>query len=544
MVQMSMSSCKVSIYIQNVNILLLFLAEIVILCQFLRYSSVNGNNQNNRNTEAERHLFNRILKYTGVFGGVQGISMLVTLILTKVKSVLLGPVGYGITENLNRSADLIRNSTNLGLATVAVPEISRGTNETGESVLQDKIMLTRSWALLTAIIGMIVCVALAPLLSRWAFGGDRSYTFSFVALSMAVAAAAVTGGETAVLRGTGMLRQIALSQLFIGVVSLCVSVPLYWFLRFDGIVPALVLSSLGSTGVTCFYSCRRFPYKVHPFRWGLLREGTGMIGFGLFFTVAAFLSAWAWSFIARYLTEQGGTELTGSYSAGYMLVTYLTTLLLSVTDSEYYPRLSAAGDDLDEAHRIMNNQVLAMCMLAAPLVILFMLCVPIVVLIVLEYEKFQASIVLAQMAVVGLFFKSVYQPISYLVLARSDSKIYVIQEAACYILLIISVVLGYRSAGIIGLGVSFAVWELLYLVMVLVISRVRYGFRMTSSVVSNFLIQGVLVILTAACVLMGSRIWQICSIVLCVASMSLSLRFFLTHTTFLSVISSKLFRKS
>ena len=79
-------------------------------------------NQENRNGEAERRLFDRILKYTGVFGSVQGVSMVVTLVINMVKSRLLGPAGYGITESLNRTTDLVKNSTNLGITTVAVPE--------------------------------------------------------------------------------------------------------------------------------------------------------------------------------------------------------------------------------------------------------------------------------------------------------------------------------------------------------------------------------------------------------------------------------------
>ena len=69
-------------------------------------------------------IYDRIVKYTGLFGGVQAIS----LILAKIKSVLLGPVGYGISENLNRATDLVKSSTNLGITTVAVPEISQSSS--------------------------------------------------------------------------------------------------------------------------------------------------------------------------------------------------------------------------------------------------------------------------------------------------------------------------------------------------------------------------------------------------------------------------------
>lgn len=494
--------------------------------------------------ESERHLFDRILKYTGVFGSVQGLSILVNMVLTKVKSVWLGPEGSGITESLNRTTDLVRNSTNLGISMVAVPEISNFAGSSDQDGLADRIMLTRSWALLTSVIGVAVCLLLAPLLSRYAFDGDRGYSFSFMILSAAVAASAVTGGETAILRGTGMLRQIALSQLLAGVLSLCISVPLFWFLRYDGIVPALALTALATMVVTCFYSIRAFPYRARPFDLKYLKKGLGMIGFGLFFTITAFLGAWAWSFIARYLTVEGGPGLTGTYSTGYMLVTHLTTLLLSVTDSEYYPRLSAAGNDLPGAHSLMNSQSLAMCMLAAPLVILFMICVPVLVFVVLEYEKFYASIALAQMAVIGLFFKATYQPIAYLVLARSDSKIYLLQEVLCYILLVICVITGYNLAGSMGIGISLAAWELLYFLIVLIIGWLRYGFVMSAQLVRNFFVQGVIIGLAAVCIVWDFKWSFALSVVLCVASAAVSLSFFSSHTSFLPSLFSRFTRRS
>lgn len=504
---------------------------------------MNSTNQTKNSTESDKNLFDRILKYTGVFGGVQGVNVLITMVLNIVKSRWLGPVGYGITESLNRNLEPVRSSTNLGIATVAVPVISHAADDSPTAGLERKILLTRSWALLTAILGMIVCLLLAPYLSMRAFDGDRGYAGSFMILSMSVAAAAVTNGETAILKGTGMLRQIALSRLLTGAVSLCVSVPLYWFLRIDGIVLALALSVIGSLCVTCCYSVRRFPYRVRPFCWSLLREGTGMIGFGLFFTVTAFLASLAWQYITNYIQKEGGEAVLGVYSAGYMLVTYFTDLFMAVVESEYFPRLSAAGDDMTRSHSLMNNQSLAMSMLSAPLVILFMLVVPIMVMVVLGYGKFHDSIILAQLAIIGLYFKSVYQPIAFLVTARSDSKVYMIQESLCYILLIICIVTGYKAAGVKGIGAAFAAWELSYLLLVLFISRIRYGFRMDSVLVRNFLILGLVVAVAAAAVIAGGYAGYAVCAAMCVVSAVLSLRFFNRHTTLIPGIVSKFSRK-
>ena len=264
-----------------------------------------------------------------------------------------------------------------------------------------------------------------------------------------------------------------------------------------------------------------------------------MIGFGIYLTVTAFLGAWAWSYIARYLTTQGGAELTGSYSAGYMLVTYLATLLQAVTDSEYYPRLSATGNNLPQSHNLMSSQAMAMCMLAGPVVILFMLCLPAVVYVVLDYDKFQGAIMVAQVAVAGLFFKSVSQPVAYLVLARSDSRIYILQETICNAFLVLCVVVGYSNWGLLGLGLSLAVWELIYLVLVLVVSRLRYGYVMSAELVRSFLVQGAFVVLAVTCLCIGQRIWLPGGILMFLASAAVSVRFFSRHTSFFQTILSK-----
>ena len=107
----------------------------------------------------------------------------------------------------------------------------------------------------------------------------------------------------------------------------------------------------------------------------------------------------------------------------------------------------------------------------------------------------------------------------------------------------ISVTAGYRYLGIIGLGLSLAAWELVYLLLALLISRLRYGYVMSSELVRNFLAQGALVALTALCVYEGGRVWFIAGVVICVLSVAFSLHFFSTRTTFIQTLISKVLRR-
>ncbi|MCQ2125844.1 MAG: oligosaccharide flippase family protein [Bacteroidaceae bacterium] len=450
-------------------------------------------------------LSSRILKYTAVFGSVQGVAMLCTLVLNKVKAKLLGSAGFGLAEGFNRSTELVRSSTGLGVGSTAVQQVSLYSDSPEE--LDSMVLVTRSWALLTAMVGMLLCLVLSGALSRWAFKDDSSFAPQFMMMSLSVAASAVSGGEMAILKGTGRLRHVALSQLFAAVFSLLLSVPLYWLLGLDGVAPALALSALGTLAVTCFFSFKAFPYRVRPFSGAVLKRGFGMIGFGIFFTIAAFLSSWAWSFLARYLYVHGGEELTGTYSAGWMLVTYMTTLLLTVNDSEYYPRLSAASGNQVEMNRIAACQSQTMLMLASPLVMAFIVGMPLVVLVVLDSVKFSESVALAQLAVIGLLFKSAYQPVAYMALAKLDGKIYVAQELACYLMLIGCVLPGYSLGGLTGVGLGLAVWELLYLVMILIVAGLRFRFVPPVPLVRRFVIQLALTCVCAAgCVVVRGAI--------------------------------------
>ena len=62
------------------------------------------------------------------------------------------------------------------------------------------VKVVRAWSLLTALLGMLVCMVLGPILSSTTFAwGD--HTLHFILLAPAVGMLAITGGETAILKG-------------------------------------------------------------------------------------------------------------------------------------------------------------------------------------------------------------------------------------------------------------------------------------------------------------------------------------------------------
>ena len=59
--------------------------------------------------------YSHILKYTGVFGGVQGLSVLVGIVRNKLVAMILGPNGMGLmslfTSTIKLISDLCTNAS-------------------------------------------------------------------------------------------------------------------------------------------------------------------------------------------------------------------------------------------------------------------------------------------------------------------------------------------------------------------------------------------------------------------------------------------------
>jgi len=427
-------------------------------------------------SDKERKPYDRLVKYTGVFGGVQGLVTLITILRTSILSRFLGPAGFGINDSFNRTLNLVKSSTDLGISFSAVRKISGFQSKEKDAAFERSLLVVRSWALLTALAGMLVCLLMAPLFSRWAFEGDRNYTLSFWLLSPVVFCSAVNGGEMAVLKGSGRLKEIAISQLIVVVAALCISVPILWYMRIQGLVPSIVLVSAASMAVTCFYSFRAFPYRVSFVDRQVFVEGLDMIKLGVFFTVASFLGSGALSVIVNYLMKNGGAEVTGAYGAGYMLVSYLGMFVFSAMEADYFPRLSAVNTDSRRVSSLANRQAEVALLLVSPMSAFFIVLLPLVVTVFLSH-RFAMAVPMTRLAVLSLAFKAMTQPIAYISLAKGDSRTFLLQESLYDVFLVLAVITGFRLGGLRMTGMALFAAGVADMVFVASITSVRYGFR-------------------------------------------------------------------
>lgn len=438
--------------------------------------------------EERRNNYSHILKYTGLFGGVQGISILVGIVRNKIVAWLLGPEGMGLIALFNSAIKLVGDSTNLGLSMSAVREISDAYENGDDAKLRHSIKLIRSWSLLTALLGMFVCIALSPWLDKWTFRwGD--HTLHFVLLSPVVALMALTGGETAILKGTRQLKSLAAISVYNVVLSLFVVIPLYYVWGESAIVPTLFLLALIQMLLTVGFSWRLHPFRI-SFSRLLMVEGLGMVGLGISFVLAGILGSGA-DFIIRSFLNREGSDIVGLYNAGYVMTVIYAGMVFSAMETDYFPRLSGVCKNVGGVSLLndtVNKQIEVSLLLVSPMLVAFMVGLPIL-LPMLYTGKFMPVLGMMQVTVLAMYMRAIKLPISYLPLAKGDSGSYLLMEGIYDVVLVAFVLLGYRHWGLTGTGIALTAASVFDFMMLSIYMRFKYGYELSKQVVKYAIIQ-------------------------------------------------------
>jgi O-antigen/teichoic acid export membrane protein len=430
--------------------------------------------------------YSHVLKYTGIFGGVQGLNIVISLVRNKLIALLLGPSGMGLASLFNNATNFISQATNLGISFSAVKHVSALYDENDEEKIAHFVKVVRVWSLITAIVGMVVCVLVGPLLSNYTFSwGD--HTLHFVLLSPAVGLLAITGGETAILKGTRRLRSLATIQVYAVFAALVISVPLYYFFGQAGIVPVIVLLSLVSMLLTVRYSYRLYPLRLSGSR-GILGEGMSMVKLGVAFVLAGIMGSGAEMLIRSYLNVKGDLDVVGLYNAGFMLTITYASMVFSAMETDYFPRLSSLCNDVGQLNLTVNRQIEVSLLIVSPMLAVLIISLPLLMPL-LYSNKFLPVIAMAQVAVFSMYIKSVSLPVSYITLAKGDSVAYMVLEASYDVVFVLLVIVGYQLWGLYGTGVALSLSYLLDFLIVGGYAYFHYHYRVSGQVLYYAAIQ-------------------------------------------------------
>lgn len=437
------------------------------------------------NLEGDNFQFKALFKSLTVLGGTSVLNSIITVIRVKLIAVIIGPYGIGLTGIYTSSLSLVRNLTEFGIGVSAVKDVANASDD--EDKLGKIVLVVSRLLWFAGLLGTLLVFLFASSLSQLAFE-DSYHAYAFRLLSIVLLFNQLASGKIILIQGLNRFKLLAKSQLGASLLSLIITVPLYYLYKEEGIVPALIITSIISYLTFYFYS-RRIVIKSTSVSWDFTKEkGGAILKLGVLLSLSILLSKLVEYAIRIYISRDGGIADVGLYQAGFSIVNTYVAMFFASLMSDFYPRLSKNSEDINAFSSIINDQTSLLVLIVSP-VLIGCLYFSKELILILYSKEFLGVLPLVYWLLFAMFIKCISWLLGYLVLAKNDSKIFLYTQIFKNIVEISLSIWLYSYYGLTGLGISFLLTLLLSYLLAIFISYRIYKFRYTTETIRNVLFQ-------------------------------------------------------
>ncbi len=400
------------------------------------------------------------LKNSSLVGGAHVITIIIGIIKTKLIAILIGPSGIGLVQLLNSTIQIFYNIFSLGLPFSAVKYISQ--NFSDKKKLNRTFSVINKWIILFSIIGILIVVYFSKKISSFTFNNDETYWIDFSLLSITILFSNLAGTRSALVRGTRKMSIYAKINIVSSILSTLISIPIYYFLRADGIVLVLILTSIVTFLVTHIYAKTINLDKVKVSIKDTVIEGWEMVELGLFTVFTSFISQLTFYIVRVHIGDNLGLAYVGYYTAATALTIDYMGIIFGAIAVDYFPKLSSINKNDNLINQAIIDQSNIVLLLGTPL-ILFLFTFSDYIIEILYSKDFIIAENLLLLMLIGIFFRLISFPISYVFLAKGMSRIFVfIEFSFCIILITLLFIFWNFFDGLTAFGLSFTFSYLIY----------------------------------------------------------------------------------
>jgi O-antigen/teichoic acid export membrane protein len=446
------------------------------------------------NTNGGSTQFKDLFKSLSVLGGTSVLNSIITVIRVKLIAVLLGPYGMGLSGLFSSSLGLIRNFTEFGVSISAVKDVAKASSDSDDKELGKIVAVVGRLVWFTGLLGSLAALIFAPFLSRFAFENE-SYAYAFRLLSVILLFNQLTSGKIILIQGLSKFKLLAKSQLSASLFSLILTIPLYYFFKEEGIVPALIVTAIVSYGTFWFFTRKIEVPAINVTKEDVITKGGAILKLGVLLSLSILLSKLVEYLIRIYITRNGSIDDVGLYNAAFSIVNTYVAMFFASLMSDFYPRLSKNSEDPKAFSSIINDQTMLLVLIVTPVLIACLLFSEWLILI-LYTREFLSIEPLILWLILAMFFKCVSWLLGYLILAKNDSKVFLYTQIFKNVIELSLSILLYNYYGLLGLGISFLVTLFLSYFLSLIISYRVYGFSYDSNTIYTILLQLMLLVLS------------------------------------------------
>lgn len=431
--------------------------------------------------------YRQIMKATSIFGGVQVFQIIIQVIKSKVVAVLLGTTGMGISGLLTTTTGFIAAITNFGLGTTGVKSIAEAAGTENRNRIEVIYAVLSKCIWITGILGSVITLVFSPLLSQLTFG-NKNYTFAFIWLSITLILNQLSTGQLALLQGLRKYKYLANANITGAIIGLLMALPLYYFYGINGIVPAIIGTSVLNL-IRSWYFVRKVGIrKVIVPKEITLSESKFLLKMGFTISLSGIVTIGTSYIIRIFISNTGGIEQVGLYTAGFTLLNSYVGLIFSAMATDYFPRLSARPNDDVYCATTINEQATISFLLLTPIITIFMIFCPLI-LNILYTKDFISIDRMLYWAIMGMLFRAASWTLSYIFIAKNNARLFFINEIISNINIIILNFGGYYFWGLEGIGIAFLATYILYLIQMSLLAYAKYKVKLSKETVKLFAIQ-------------------------------------------------------
>lgn len=432
------------------------------------------------NAETNDTSYDHVLKYTGVFGGVQGLKMLVSALRMKLTTALLGGWGMGLISAYNAVWEFLNSASSMGIPLNATRRTSELFEKGTAEEIEHQVMVIRTWVLWSALLSVLICLFFSPVISYFFFDHDWNRWPVVMLTSLVAVSNIIAEGECAILKGLRQVRKVAVIETILAIGTLLCTIPLYYILGIRGVIVGLIACGFLSAAVHFSFSLRLVSYRVKPFSQVTFVEGLPLIKVGIPYVLAGLANSSLQLIIPAIILASHSMDELGYYKAAWALMIGYSGLVFLALESDYFPRLSAVNRDTERMNETVNQQIDVCTLLISPFLVLLVMLMPIV-LQVLYVDEFLVVTGMATLSVFYTFLRCMSLPMAYSILAKGHSIAYLVLEVCYAVLFGLLFWWLYSSFGLVGAGIAFSVGALYDVVIYFLYCHFRYGFNFRRS---------------------------------------------------------------
>jgi enterobacterial common antigen flippase len=426
-------------------------------------------------TISEKHTYGQILKSSALIGGSSIVNIAIGIVRTKAMAVLLGPSGFGLMGVYSSIADLAQAIAGMGINSSGVRQIAESVGTSDTERIARTVTVLRRTSIFLGILGAVLLVLFSRQVSILTFGSD-GHTTAVALLSLAVFFRLVSAGQGALIQGMRRISDLAMMGILAALFGTVITIPIVFFLRENGVVPALVGIAV-LTIITSWWYSRKIQIKTPTMTFSEIKqEVASLLKLGFAFMASGFLMMGAAYAVRTMVLRMVGFDAAGFYQSAWTLGGLYVGVILQAMGADFYPRLTAIARDNAACNRMVNEQAQVSLLLAGPGVIATLTFASVV--ITLFYStKFGAAVEILRWICLGMTLRVITWPMGFIILAKGESQFFFWTELAWTVVNVGLSWLCIKAFGLNGAGIAFFGSYVFHGLMIYPIVRHLSGFR-------------------------------------------------------------------